>query len=170
MSDFDVIIVGGRPAGASLAARLGKLGRQVLVLERADLPSAPTVPSCPTLHMGTLALLDELELPEAAYADGAARFERFVLHFAATHPMYQATQKRLATELYSEPPRIVIRTLLRWMLTDPAYQARFVAFLGRQLDPAGWLTPRLVLGCVARGIGRDIARMFGARPALSGPA
>jgi hypothetical protein len=113
---------------------------------------------------------EELEASLAGRRDGPATIARYTerVH-AATPPMYQATQKRLATELYSEPPRIVIRTLLRWMLTDPAYQARFVGFLGRQLDPAGWLTPRLVLGCVARGIGRDIARMFGARPALSGP-
>jgi hypothetical protein len=84
--------------------------------------------------------------------------------------MYTATQKRLANELYSEPPRLVVRTLLRWMLTDPTYQSRFIRFLGRDLDPATWLGPGLVLGCVARGIGRDIARLFGGSPrALPGP-
>lgn len=78
---YDVIIVGGRPSGASLAARLGQRGRRVLVLERADLATAPAVPSCPTLHMGTLALLDELGVPEAAYAPDAVLFRRFVVEF-----------------------------------------------------------------------------------------
>jgi len=37
--DYDVIIVGGRVAGAILATRLGELGHRVLVLEKADFPS-----------------------------------------------------------------------------------------------------------------------------------
>jgi 2-polyprenyl-6-methoxyphenol hydroxylase-like FAD-dependent oxidoreductase len=81
MDRYDVIIVGGRPAGASLAARLGRMGRNVLVLDRATFPSQPTVPSCPTLHMGALALLDELGIPEAAYASDAVKFESFVIQF-----------------------------------------------------------------------------------------
>jgi 2-polyprenyl-6-methoxyphenol hydroxylase-like FAD-dependent oxidoreductase len=428
-SGFDVIIVGGRPAGASLAARLGQRGRRVLVVERADLPSVPTVPSCPTLHMGTLALLDELGVPESAYGPDALRFDRFVVQFAswftarmtmptvagraygysiyrsrfdlalwnnldryptvtrrrfavsglvrddagtvvgiegsspgvdperilapwvvgadgrfslvareagapiveesaekvstvyftdweglapldpkagppvqiyttgrglnvllfplpegrtticvhqradrvdiagdaegfyqktirgipalaarlaearpvgkviglkrvgngyrqaagagwalvgdafhykdpvdgqgiydallgtrilaeeleanlagakdaaaagaayatrardATRPMYLATVKRLAEELYSEPPVPVIRTLIRWLLTDPVYQERFILFLARGLDPARWAPPSLVLGCVVRGIGRDVAGLFRRAPA-----
>jgi 2-polyprenyl-6-methoxyphenol hydroxylase-like FAD-dependent oxidoreductase len=81
---WDVVIVGGRPAGASLAARLGALGRRVLVLDRSTFPSGPTVPSCPTVHMGTMKLLDELGVEEAAYAAGAVRFRRFVVQFT-TH-------------------------------------------------------------------------------------
>lgn len=34
-AQYDVVIVGGRPAGASLAARLGERGRRVLVIDRA---------------------------------------------------------------------------------------------------------------------------------------
>lgn len=37
--DYDVIIVGGRVAGAILATRLSGLGHRILVLERADFPS-----------------------------------------------------------------------------------------------------------------------------------
>src|SRR5690349_24247720 len=37
--DYDVIIVGGRVAGAILAARLGQLGQRVLLLEKASFPS-----------------------------------------------------------------------------------------------------------------------------------
>lgn len=82
MDRYDVIIVGGRPAGASLAARLGRMGRNVLVVDRATFPSPPTVPSCPTLHMGTIALLDELGIPEDAYGSAAVRFESFAVQFA----------------------------------------------------------------------------------------
>lgn len=81
---YDVIIVGGRPAGVGLALRLAKQGRSVLVLDRATFPSQPQVPSCPALHMGTLALLDELGVPEAAYAAGAQRFEDYVIRFGSS--------------------------------------------------------------------------------------
>ena len=36
--------------------------------------------------------------------------------------MFRATMKRLERELYEEPPVLVIRTLIRWMMTDPVYQ------------------------------------------------
>ncbi len=39
----DAIIVGGRPAGATLAMRLAKQGLSVVVLERATFPSGPPV-------------------------------------------------------------------------------------------------------------------------------
>jgi flavin-dependent dehydrogenase len=40
--DFDVVIVGGRIAGGTLATELGKLGVKVCVLERDDLQAEPT--------------------------------------------------------------------------------------------------------------------------------
>jgi 2-polyprenyl-6-methoxyphenol hydroxylase-like FAD-dependent oxidoreductase len=67
--DYDVIVVGGRPSGAALAARLGKRGKRVLVVDRATFPSRPAVPSSPALHSGAMALLDELGIDEAEYAD-----------------------------------------------------------------------------------------------------
>lgn len=82
-STYDVIIVGGRPAGAALAVRLGEQGRRVLLVDRARFPSLPTVPSAPALHMGTLALLDEIGVPESAYAAGAQRFEDYVIRFGS---------------------------------------------------------------------------------------
>lgn len=78
---FDVVIVGGRVAGASLAIRLGRAGKRVLLVDRATFPSRPTVPSCPIVHAGTMALLDELGVDEASYADETARFSTLVLGF-----------------------------------------------------------------------------------------
>src|SRR3954447_18397958 len=76
-ADFDVIIVGGRPAGATLAARLGQAGQRVLLLERATFPSVPAA-SCPVIYAGTMALLDEIGADEADYAQGTPRLRRWV--------------------------------------------------------------------------------------------
>jgi 2-polyprenyl-6-methoxyphenol hydroxylase-like FAD-dependent oxidoreductase len=71
--DYDIIIVGGRPAGASLAARLGARGKKILVVDRATFPSRPAVPSSPILHPGTMRLLDEIGIEESSYASDDAR-------------------------------------------------------------------------------------------------
>lgn len=65
--EFDVIIVGGRVAGAHLAARLGKYGFDVLLLERAEHPSLPAV-SSPIIYASTMRMLDEIAADETAYA------------------------------------------------------------------------------------------------------
>lgn len=80
--DYDVIIVGGRLAGASLAARLGKRGLRILVVDRATFPSYPGVPSSPALHAGGMALLDEIGIDEAAYANEHACMREMLLDMA----------------------------------------------------------------------------------------
>lgn len=92
------------------------------------------------------------------------RYDRRVRE--GTHGMFLATMERLRRELYEEPPAIVVRTLLRWMMTDPEYQRRFLLFLCRSLPPDGWLTPGLVARAVARGALRDLRRAFGRRRAV----
>ena len=77
-SPYDVIIVGGRPAGASLAARLGAAGLRVLILDRATFPSLPAV-SAPFLLPHALELLDEIGADEAAYAEATPRLRAFGL-------------------------------------------------------------------------------------------
>jgi flavin-dependent dehydrogenase len=74
---YDTIIVGGRPAGATLAARLGQAGLRVLLLERASLPSVPAA-SCPAIYPATMRLLDEIGADEAAYARGTPRLRRMI--------------------------------------------------------------------------------------------
>lgn len=64
---YDVIVVGGRVAGATLAARLAQYGMRVLLVERAVLPSLPAV-SSPIIYASTMAMLDEIGADEAAYA------------------------------------------------------------------------------------------------------
>ncbi|MBK9123384.1 MAG: FAD-dependent monooxygenase [Chloroflexi bacterium] len=80
--DYDVIIVGGRPAGSTLAARLGRQGLRVLLLERAAFPSLPAV-SCPLINASTLEMLDEIGADESAYAAGTPRIARMVQSLGA---------------------------------------------------------------------------------------
>lgn len=78
---YDVVIVGGRPAGASLAARLGARGLAVLVADKAEFPSAPEVPSCPVMYSGVMQMLEELGLPEAAYREAVTQIRACVATF-----------------------------------------------------------------------------------------
>ncbi len=75
---YDVIIVGGRTAGTSLAMHLGKAGLKVLIVERDSFPSRPAV-SCPLFFGSGLALLDELGVSEADYAKDHPKFPGAVL-------------------------------------------------------------------------------------------
>lgn len=66
-SHYDVIIVGGRPAGATLAARLAPHGVRTLLIDRAVFPGLPAV-SSPVIYACTMKLLDEIGAREADYA------------------------------------------------------------------------------------------------------
>ncbi|MBX3083149.1 MAG: NAD(P)/FAD-dependent oxidoreductase [Anaerolineae bacterium] len=74
---FDVIIVGGRPAGSTLAARLGQAGIRTLLLERAALPSLPAV-SSPAIYASTMRMLDEIDADESDYARGTPKIRRVI--------------------------------------------------------------------------------------------
>jgi flavin-dependent dehydrogenase len=75
--DYDVIVVGGRPAGATLAARLGMAGLHVLLLERAQFPSLPGA-SSPIIYSSTMALLDEIGADEGEYARSTPKLHYMV--------------------------------------------------------------------------------------------
>jgi 2-polyprenyl-6-methoxyphenol hydroxylase-like FAD-dependent oxidoreductase len=119
------------------------------------------------------ALLEAKRLDEAlasvdagtrTFAEAVAWYDKRVQE--DTHGMFVATMERLKNELYAEPPPLVARTLVRWLLLDPAYQERFVRFLYRDIAPEGWLSPALVSGAVVRGVLGDLRGLFGRpRPA-----
>lgn len=81
LHDYDVVIVGGRPAGAALAARLGQRGLRVLIVDRANFPCLPQVPSSPALHPGSMRLLDELGVEEASYRHSCAPMHSMRVEF-----------------------------------------------------------------------------------------
>jgi flavin-dependent dehydrogenase len=77
MLHYDIIIVGGRPAGSTLAARLGQQGLRVLLLERAKMPSLPGA-SCPIIYASTMEMLDEIGANEAEYARNTPKIRRLI--------------------------------------------------------------------------------------------
>lgn len=103
-------------------------------------------------------LLVALHEQRLGWDDLVARYRRAVMD--ETHKMFQATMQRLVRDLYSDPPPLMIRTLLRWALQDPEYQRRFLLFLNRTLQPEQFRTPSLMAGVIARGVWRDVQRRF----------
>ena len=188
--DFDVAIVGGRPAGASLAARLGARGVRVLVVDRAELHSQPAVPSCPVVYPSSMRLLDEIGMNEAEYSEVSGRIRLLVIkfhtHFDASFPLpmmfgrdyvYGIDRAHFDHALWAhlaKYPSVTARRgfafqdlvrdeggqVVRWMLTDPEYQERFVRFLGRDIPPETWMTPALMRACAARGVVRDLRSLW----------
>lgn len=75
----DVIVVGGRPAGATLAARLGRYGFSVLLVDRATFPSLPAA-SSPMIYAPTMTMLDEIGADEADYARNTPQIRQLSLH------------------------------------------------------------------------------------------
>jgi flavin-dependent dehydrogenase len=80
-SDYDVIIIGGRCAGATLALRLADQKLKVLVVDRATFPSNPAVASSPFIYNQTMQMLAELGLSEDEYALPGSRADHMVLDF-----------------------------------------------------------------------------------------
>src|SRR5215210_9033439 len=74
-SHYDVIIVGARVAGCSLAALLGDAGHRVLIVERAAFPS-PTISTHFFRGAGLVSVLQRLGLLERVLALGAPRLGR----------------------------------------------------------------------------------------------
>lgn len=87
-----------------------------------------------------------------AAADLVHRYETEA--FAATHPMFQATLDRLRREIFSSPPPIVIKTILRTLMTSPAYMQRFAQLVSRQIDPTTFAPPRFLLTTLIKNLPR----------------
>lgn len=81
MSDFQVIIIGGRPAGASLAIRLGQKNIKTLLVDKATFPSLPNVPSSPMAYSQHITILEALGLSESDLFHPNGRVDSFVVEF-----------------------------------------------------------------------------------------
>lgn len=173
--DADVLIVGGRPAGSGLAARLGALGLRVVVLERARFPSEPSMPSAPLVHPGGMALLDEIGADEAAYAAPEARNRGLALHvegrFVAPMPVPRVAGRDYVTTLErSRFDAALWEHLGRYpsVTREPGFAVeeviregeRVVGVKGRQDGVARELRAAVVVG--ADGRTSPFARMVGA--------
>ena len=83
-----------------------------------------------------------------------------------THTMFLQTVERIKQELYSEPPPFIIDTIIRWTMTDPEYQAGFLRYIHRAIDPDDRPTPHPKF--FLRGIKRDLLRQRVPSPAGRG--
>ena len=98
--------------------------------------------------------LASVDAGERSFAEAVTWYETRVRE--ETHGMFLATMDRLKKELYDEPPELVIRTMIRWLLHDPEYQRRFLLFLCRAIPAEGWLPSSVVRGAVMRGALGDL--------------
>ena len=78
MNDFDVIVVGGGPAGSTCAWKLREAGLDVLVLDRESFPRTKLCAGWVTPEAMT-----DLELDPADYPHGIITFDRLQLHWKA---------------------------------------------------------------------------------------
>ncbi len=138
---FDVIIIGGRCAGASLAVRLAGLNLRILLVDRATFPNLPDVPSSPTIHPGTMALLDDIGLAEADYTHPGGKIEHYIVnavgHFEASIPTSQMQLDR--NYVYGIDRCLFDTTLWEHAATCPgvtAHQGFTVTDINTQSDPA----------------------------------
>ncbi len=72
--------------------------------------------------------------------------------------MMLQTVARVKKEMFSDPPPFIIKTLVRWTLTNPEYQRDFLRLLTRASDPTKWQTPGLMGRVVRNGILGDLLR------------
>lgn len=163
---YNVIIVGGRPAGASLAARLGQQNIKTLIIERATFPSGAAV-SSPFILAHTMELLDEIGADESQYARNTPKMRRFVLEFkdhfrvyfdvaakAGRDYMYTVERERFDTTLWNNLDQFPSVTKLEgFSVTDLTsdQNGRVTGIIGRAPKKAAQtLTADAVIGADGR--------------------
>lgn len=107
--------------------------------------------------LGTKILADAIRKWKQEHCswDEAMKFYQDEL-WKATHTMFLQTVERIKQEIYSEPPPFIIKTIIRWTMSDPEYQAGFLRYIHRAIDPADRPTPHPKF--FLRGIKRDLLR------------
>lgn len=125
---YDAIIVGGRPAGASVAIRLAKAGWKVLVLDRATFPSKPDVPSMPLLAPQTVRILEEIDLSEAVAQKSGQPLKRMILnmggHFEAEIDFARALGDQTPNCFYSIRRDLFDNEVWQQLANYPSIEAR----------------------------------------------
>jgi menaquinone-9 beta-reductase len=92
MDEVDVLVIGARVAGSSLAARLGDAGATVVLVDAADFPSAT-----PSTHFfrgaGLVGTLEELGVLDEVLGLGAPPLTCQVFHVTGADPLEQPPQR-----------------------------------------------------------------------------
>ncbi|MFZ4814615.1 MAG: NAD(P)/FAD-dependent oxidoreductase, partial [Phototrophicaceae bacterium] len=149
MTHYDVIIIGGRVAGTSLAARLGAAKRRVLLLERESLPMAHPA-SSPVIYAPAMELLDEIGADEACYAANTPKLTRWIIEAAEifsvekaiparngrayAYAVDRATFDKAIWDVAAQHPSVTVaaRTSVLDLLTDA--DNRVIGVRAKQLD------------------------------------
>lgn len=161
---YDVIIVGGRPAGSSLAARLGQQGVRTLLVERASFPSLPAA-SSPIIYASSLKLLDEIGADEKDYARNTPRIRHIYAdnsQFQLNIPLpdsggrdyaYAIDRERFDAALWDNAARFPsVDTRLEYAVTDLLWEGdRVVGIVGQ---PYGGKEDRITADIVVGADGR----------------
>jgi len=174
---YDVIVVGGRCAGASTAMLLARRGHDVLVLDRTSLPSDTL--STHSIARGGAVQLQRWGLLDAVLASGAPPLRRVVFHAGGTSVARQI-KDRAGVDLAVAPRRRILdgiladaataagadlATRVRVDGTSRADDGRVTGIYGRAEEGPVELRARFVIG--ADGVRSRIARSVGAWTLLS---
>jgi 2-polyprenyl-6-methoxyphenol hydroxylase-like FAD-dependent oxidoreductase len=108
--DHDVVIVGARCAGAATAMLLARQGLDVLVVDRAELPSDTL--STHAIARGGVVLLARWGLLDAVLASGAPPIRTVTFHIGDEVPVPRTVKDRSGVDLLVAPRRYVLDELL----------------------------------------------------------
>jgi flavin-dependent dehydrogenase len=102
----DVVVVGARCAGASTAMLLARQGVDVLVVDRADLPS--DVLSTHAISRGGIVQLGRWGLLDEVVASGAPQVRKMSIHMAGKPPIVKVPKDRAGVDHMMAPRRYVL--------------------------------------------------------------
>jgi len=169
----DVVVVGARAAGAATALLLGRLGHDVVLVERAVFP-ADTVSTHQIARPGVV-LLHRWGLLDQVLASGAPAIRR-VTFTAAGESTTRTVKHKAGVDLLVAPRRYVLDTVVAEAAAHAGVRVRYgVTVSGVRLDDTGRavgiyghdhsgadveIEARFVIG--ADGLGSRVARSVGA--------
>jgi 2-polyprenyl-6-methoxyphenol hydroxylase-like FAD-dependent oxidoreductase len=119
--DYDVIVVGGRVAGAATALLLARAGHRVLVLERSPMPS-DTVSTHAILRSGVLQL-ERWGLLDSLVAAGTPPISRITLGFGDERIEFDVRDEFGVDTLYA-PRRHLLDDMILRAAVDAGAEAR----------------------------------------------
>jgi flavin-dependent dehydrogenase len=138
---FDVIVVGARCAGSSLATLLARSGLRVAVVEQATFPRDTLSTHC--LHAAALAFLDRLGVTERVRATGAPYHRYFDL---------RQDEVKARVEIPQRPGDVGGIASIRRLLLDPILA-----------EAAGEAGAEMYMGTKATGLVEEQGRVAGVR-------